>query len=216
MKYIFTTLTGFLFLTSLNAQEKTTEPKFRVQVEAGISRANMRIDLNIPRVDPIPGNRIVKVTPGIWGDLRLGRNTNFEFGFHHYQSGSRYFERKFYKEEFILKYVRLHTNIKYRLIKGKNNRSGIFVAGGPYLAYLGSGTFTYSGRPVVAHKGPLQAYKRMDFGLSGSIGYMTPVGLYARVSYAHGIPNVYKPADETDQLVLRNINNWMFNIGYQF
>lgn len=216
MKYIFTTLTSFLLLTSINAQEKTHEPKFRVQVEAGISSANMHIDLNIPRVDPTTGNRIVKVTPGIWGDLRLGSNTNFEFGIHHYQSGTRYFERKFYKEEFILKYVRLHTNIKYRLIKGKNNRSGVFVTGGPYLAYLGSGTFTYNGGPVVAHKGPYKSYKRFDYGLAYSIGYMTPVGLYARVSYAHGLNNVYKPIDETDLLVLRNINNWMFNIGYQF
>ncbi|MBL7705106.1 MAG: outer membrane beta-barrel protein [Taibaiella sp.] len=214
MKYIFTTLTSFLFLTSINAQQKA-EPKFRVQVETGVSHANMHIDLNIPNLEPIPGKRIIKFTPGIWGDLRLGNKTNFEFGFHHYQSGTRYFERKFYKEEFILKYVRLHTNFKYKLIKGKS-RSNLFVTAGPYLAYLGSGTFTYNGAPVIAHKGQYKSYKRFDYGLAYSIGYMTPVGLYARVSYAHGIPNVYKPVDETDLLVLRNINNWMFNIGYQF
>ncbi len=215
MKYLFTTLTSSLLLTSINAQEQPVERKFRVQVEAGISSANMIIDPKIYGVDPIKGKAIVKVTPGIGGNLKLGKKTNFEFGIHHYQSGTRHFERKFYKEEFILKYVRLHTHFKYQLINGKN-RSNLFITAGPYAAYLGSGTFTYNGWPVMAHKGPLQTYKRFDHGLAYSIGYMTPAGFYSRVSYAHGLANVYKPIDETDLLVLRNVNNWMFNIGYQF
>lgn len=215
MKYTVTTLTSLLFLSSTNAQEQAPVRKFRVQVEAGISRANMLIDPNIPGLDPVPGKRLVKVTPGIWGDFRLSSKANFEFGFHHYQAGSRYFQRKFYKEEFVLKYVRLHTNFKYQLIQGKK-RSNLFVTAGPYLAYLGSGTFTYNGRPVLAHKGVLKAYKRFDYGLAYGVGYMTPVGVYTRISYAHGLKNVYYAASETDLMVLRNTNNWMFNIGYQF
>lgn len=175
----------------------------------------MIIDPKIFRLEPFTGNNIIKFTPGIWANLKLDRKANLELGIHHYQAGTTHFQRKNYKEEFILKYLRLHTNFKYQLINGKN-RSNLFIAAGPYLAYLGSGIFTYNGGPVIAHKGPYKSYKRFDYGVSCSAGYMTPGGLYARVSYAHGLPNVYKPIDETDLLVLKNINNWMFNIGYQF
>lgn len=216
MKPTIAILTSLLLLIAINVNgQKKSAPRLRVQVEAGVSRANMIIDPKIPRVDPFSGAAIVKFTPGIWGNLRLSRKTNFEFGIHHYQSGTRHFQRKDYKEEFILKYLRLHTNFKYQLINGKN-RSNLFITAGPYLSYLGSGIFTYNGGPVIAHKGPYKSYKRFDYGLAFSVGYMTPAGLYTRISYAHGLPNVYKPFDETDLLVLKNVNNWMFNIGYQF
>lgn len=216
MKNINTVLAGCFLFLSYNVKGQTTgAPKLRIQVEAGISSANMYIDPKIFRLDPFTGKAIIKVTPGIGAQLKLGRSTNFEFAIHHYQAGTRYFERKNYREEFLLKYVRLYTNFKYQLINGKH-RSNLFITAGPYLSFLGSGTFTYNGFSMIAHKGPLKSFKRFDYGLSCSIGYMTPAGVYTRVSYAQGLNKVNIPVDENDQRVLKNINNWMFNIGYQF
>jgi hypothetical protein len=102
-----------------------------------------------------------------------------------------------YRFKMSLGYLEFPVNVKYNCSLGE--AGSFFVAAGPYLGVAMSGhahkTESWEGSTQTedadltfgSDPGNIKSF---DFGFNGAIGYETPLGIYLKIQYGHGLNNL--------------------------
>ncbi|HLU17038.1 MAG TPA: outer membrane beta-barrel protein [Edaphocola sp.] len=216
IKIYILALTLGLNLLSISATAQSDTRPTKIQLETGVSSSNMRIVYPVRHTTyKFRGTPLTKMNVGAYFNIPWGKTSSWRPGLQYFVGGTNLFQNGFYREYFLLKYIRMHQDVSFKLWQGRR-QANVFFDIGPYFGYLVDGVFTYNGGRVVGHKGLSQAFDRIDYGGMMSLGYMFGNGLYLRTTYGHGAHNVLYKKNNPGITSLRHTRNWTFNFGLQF
>lgn len=113
-----------------------------------------------------------------------------------------------------LDYVNLPLNFQFM------TNNGLFLQTGPQLGYLvGAERSSSSNAQIVPNGGNKENFDKFDFGWTGSVGYLSRMGLGVEARYNFGLTNIIQTDNVTTTTTLRNhwrTNAAQFSLIYHF
>lgn len=207
----------FILMAATILTSQFASAQLSIAPEAGFQMSNLRTksDSSISSPGTKAGFRA-----GINLGLGLTKKINLHVGAFYSQKGAQE-DPLGVKIKENLSYIEIPVYVNYSVLKFAGNE--LFVGAGPYVSYCINARMKTSGsfwgmslddniELPIGNDENIDAVKPLDFGANANIGFVTKLGIYARVHYALGLSNTI-PGGDSDN----SIKNTSFglSVGYQ-
>lgn len=185
--------------TQANAQ-------FSINPEAGVNFATMKQKLG-------PN----KVTTGSTTGFKVGAVADIDIAKGFFIQPGLFYTTKGYGDNYLgvkttvtLNYLEIPLNLGYRYDMG--SAGSVFATAGPYMGIGLNGKMkTGSLDSDIKFGTGASEYKKLDYGVNFSVGYISPIGIYVRGQYGLGLANL----SNVNNTTTKN-NVWSVSLGYAF
>lgn len=190
---------GLIAVLLLSVLLLNAQPRIGIQVGYGLSMSALTLaqEPNFPTSTTSETGFV----GGIFGQIPLKKNWVFRPVLQFVNKGykERYSSQSYaYSTPVPLRYFEVPLSFVYTTLPGRN---GFLLGGGPTVSFSSDRDYQY--RPV----------KSLDAGAHVLLGFQTPLGFSANLTYTHGFVNVSK---FTDQVPVIKNRFAALTVGYLF
>lgn len=196
---------------------QTSFAQISIAPEAGFQMTN----LNINSDSSASGDMIASYRAGVNLGIDLSKKLNLHVGAFYSAKGSQQ-EILGFKAKMNYNYIEIPVYINYSVVKFAGNE--LFVGAGPYLGYCVGAKAKISGSFLgqtideetdltIGSDETTDAVKPLDYGVNANVGFITKIGLYARVHYSLGLANTLPGGDSDNSIKNTTVG---VSVGYQF